>query len=326
MTTAFLFPGQGSQSVGMGGDLASERAAKTLFDAADQALGFSITKIFLEGPEETLKLTAHAQPALLTVGVACARILEEKGVRPQLVAGHSLGEYAALVIAGSMRFEDAIRTVHKRGLYMQEAVPVGQGAMAAILGLEIEAVTAICDEAAGGSGHGQGDDSIVVQVANDNAPGQVVIAGSSEAVERAIGLAREKGARRALKLAVSAPFHCRLMQPAQDRLSVDLDGITFSDPQMPLVCNVDAEVVADGQAAREALKRQVTGRVRWTESVRRLIQLGATSAIECGPGKVLSGLSKRIDRNLKMTPTGDLPGIKKALEIPSPLKQMQING
>ena len=313
MATAFLFPGQGSQSVGMGWDLSSAPAAKALFDSADEALGFPITKIFLEGPEKALKLTAHAQPALLTVGVACAKILEERGARPQLVAGHSLGEYAALVVAGSIRFKDAVRIVHKRGLYMQEAVPVGKGAMAAVLGLEIDAVTAICDEAA--------DDSSIVQVANDNAPGQVVIAGSAEAVERAIGLARERGARRVLNLPVSAPFHCRLMKPAQARLSVDLDGVEFSNPRVPLICNVDAEVITRGSEAREALKRQVTGRVRWTESVRRLKEMGATSAIECGPGQVLSGLTKRIDRELKMTPTGDLAGIEKALEALIPAKK-----
>jgi len=302
---AFLFPGQGSQSVGMGADLVREPEAADLFRAADRALGYELTKIFLEGPEEELRLTANAQPALVTVGVACARLLGARGRTASVVAGHSLGEYAALVTAGALGFEDAVVAVHKRGRYMQEAVPVGVGAMAALIGIELEAAAALCEEITA-----RGEE--IVQVANDNAPGQIVVAGHVAAVEACMAGAKERGAKRAIKLPVSAPFHCGLMRPAAERLAEDLRATSFSEPKIPIVCNVDASEITTGEAAREALIRQVTARVRWTESVRTLASLGVASAIECGPGQVLSGLVKRISPSIRMAATGDLAGIEKA--------------
>ncbi len=272
----------------MGRELAENfGAAHQVFEAADAALGFSISKICFEGPAEELQLTANTQPAILTVSVAVAAVLQEKGVRPDYVAGHSLGEYSALVAAGSLSLVDAVRLVRKRGQYMQEAVPVGQGAMAAILGLEGAALEEVCREAA------QGD---VVSPANLNSPGQVVIAGSAPAVARAVELAKGRGAKRAIMLNVSAPFHCALMKPAQDRLSVDLDATPVEDPQVPLVNNVGAQVVTSASLVREGLKQQVTAPVRWEESIRRLRQEGVDLFVEAGPGKVLSGLVRQIDR------------------------------
>jgi [acyl-carrier-protein] S-malonyltransferase len=272
----------------MGRELAQSFAcAHEVFAEADAALGFAISKLCFEGPAEELQLTAHTQPAILTVSVAAARVLREKGISADYVAGHSLGEYSALVAAGALSLADAVRLVHKRGRYMQEAVPVGQGAMAAILGLDGAVVEEICREAAQGE---------VVSPANLNSPGQVVIAGSAAAVARAVELAKGRGAKRAIMLNVSAPFHCALMKPAQDRLSADLDATEVSGPQVPLVNNVSAQVVTSASAVREGLKQQVTAPVRWEESIRRLRQEGVEFFLEVGPGKVLSGLVRQIDR------------------------------
>jgi [acyl-carrier-protein] S-malonyltransferase len=285
---AFIFPGQGSQYPGMGRELAQSFAvARAAFEEADAALGFAISRLCFEGPAEELQLTANTQPAILTVSVAAARVLREKGISADYVAGHSLGEYSALVAAGALSLTDAVRLVRKRGQYMQEAVPVGVGAMAAGLGLDGAALEGICREVA------QGD---VVSPANLNSPGQVVIAGSAAAVARAVELAKGRGAKRAIMLNVSAPFHCALMKPAQDRLSVDLDATQVEDPQVPLVNNVGAELVTSAAAVREGLKQQVTAPVRWEESVRRLRAEGVEQFVEVGPGKVLSGLVRQIDR------------------------------
>ena len=287
--TAFVFPGQGSQYPGMGRDLAENFAcARDVFAQADAALGFALSTLCFEGPAEELQLTAHTQPAILTVSVAAAMVLREKGISADYVAGHSLGEYSALVVAGSLRLADAVRLVRQRGQYMQEAVPAGQGSMAAILGLGPEAVEGICRDAAQGE---------VVSPANLNSPGQIVIAGSAAAVTRAVELAKGRGAKRAIMLNVSAPFHCALMKPAQERLSADLDRAVLLDPQVPLINNVAAQVVTSAALVREGLKRQVTAPVRWEESIRRLRAEGVDLFVEVGPGKVLSGLVRQIDRS-----------------------------
>lgn len=288
---AFLFPGQGAQKVGMGKELTEKYAvARQTFEEADEALGFSLSKLCFEGPEDQLKLTEHTQPAILTMSVAAMRVLREKGIDCQFAAGHSLGEYSAHVAAGTLSFADAVRTVRNRGHYMQEAVPVGQGAMAAILGLEPAVVAEICKEAAQGE---------VVQPANINSPGQIVISGSKAPVERAAELAKSRGARKTVMLPVSAPFHCPLMQPAQDRLAVDLRALTFNDPKFPVIKNIDAEQVTSGEAAREALIHQVTGSVQWESSMKTLISAGVDLFVELGPGRVLCGLMRQIDREKK---------------------------
>ncbi len=272
----------------MGRELAESFAcARAVFEEADAALGFAISKLCFEGPAEELQLTANTQPAILTVSVAAARVLREKGVSADYVAGHSLGEYSALVAADALSLADAVRLVRKRGQYMQEAVPVGQGAMAAILGLDGAALDEICREAAQGE---------VVSPANLNSPGQVVIAGSAAAVARAVETARGRGAKRAIMLNVSAPFHCALMKPAQDRLCVDLDATHVEAPKMLLVNNVSAQAVTAASIVREGLKQQVTSPVRWEESIRRLRREGVELFVEVGPGKVLSGLVRQIDR------------------------------
>ena len=286
--TAFLFPGQGSQYAGMGRELTENYArAREVFAEADAALGFSLSTLCFEGPAEELQLTSNTQPAILTVSVAAAAVLRENGIRADFVAGHSLGEYSALVAAGAISLADAVRLVRKRGQYMQEAVPVGQGAMAAILGLDGTRVDEIARESALGE---------VVSPANFNSPGQIVIAGAAAAVGRAAEMAKARGAKRAILLNVSAPFHCALMKPAQDRLSVDLDATHIENPQVPLVNNVCAQVVTFAAAVREGLKQQVTAPVRWEESIRRLRAEGVDVFIEVGPGKVLSGLVRQIDR------------------------------
>jgi [acyl-carrier-protein] S-malonyltransferase len=288
---AFLFPGQGSQYAGMGKDLAEKfPAARQVFEEADAALGFAISEVCFSGSAEQLQLTENTQPAILTVSIAALRALESEGfAAPDFVAGHSLGEYSALVAAGSLSLTDAVRTVRARGRYMQEAVPVDTGAMAAILGADINVVVAACEEASQGQ---------VCSAANFNSPGQVVIAGDTDAIDRAIILVKERGAKRAIKLKVSAPFHCALMGPAQERLAADLQSISFADLLVPLVTNVDASVVSSGADAREALIRQVTRPVRWLESVEFLTGHGVQSLVEIGPGKVLSGLVRQIDRTL----------------------------
>jgi [acyl-carrier-protein] S-malonyltransferase len=261
--------------------------AQRVFEEADGALGFALSRLCFEGPAEELQLTANTQPAILVASVAAAGVLREKGIRADYVAGHSLGEYSALVAAGALQLEDAVRLVRKRGEYMQEAVPVGEGAMAALIGLAPGVADEICRDAAAGQ---------VLSPANLNSPAQVVIAGDKPAVERAVVLAKQGGAKMAVLLNVSAPFHCALMQPAADRLARDLDAVEFKDPEVPLVSNADARVVKDGAAARDGLKRQVTAPVRWEESMRVLRSEGAEVFVEVGPGKVLSGLMRQIDR------------------------------
>lgn len=272
----------------MGRELADAfPAARRVFEEADAALGFSISKLCFEGPAEGLQLTANTQPAILTVSAAAAAVLSEKGIKPDFVAGHSLGEYSALVAAGALGLADAVQLVRKRGTYMQEAVPVGQGAMAALLGMEGPAVEDVCREASQGE---------IVSPANFNSPGQIVIAGSAAAVGRATELVKSRGAKRAVMLNVSAPFHCALMQPAQDRLAVDLDAADIADPAVPLVNNADSRLVRSAAEARDGLKRQVTAPVRWEQSMRVLLAEGVKLFVEVGPGKVLSGLMRQIDR------------------------------
>ena len=301
---AFVFPGQGSQKVGMGQTLAEQLPeSREVFEQANAALGLSLTALCFEGPEDQLRLTENTQPALVAVSTAIARALSERSVRPDFVAGHSLGEYSAHVAAGTLGFGDALRTVRNRGRYMQEAVPVGEGAMAAILGLDADAAAKACDEAANGA---------VVSPANLNAPGQVVIAGSTAAVERAGARAKELGARRVVPLPVSAPFHCALMQPAQDRLAPELRGLVVADPMVPLVANLDAEPKRDGASAIEALVAQVTAPVRWEQVVRRLASEGVDTYVEVGPGSVLSGLIRKIDREARVMSVCDPDGVEQA--------------
>lgn len=292
MSVAFLFPGQCSQKVWMGKALAeTSPESKAVFDAADAALGFSLSRLCFEGPESDLQLTANTQPAILTASLATLRALEARGVAaPAWVAGHSLGEYSAHVAAGTLDFADAVRIVRNRGSYMQMAVPAGQGAMAAVLGLSLEEIEAACREAASAAA------DQVVAPANINSPGQVVISGHAAAVERAAELVKQRGAKRAVMLPVSAPFHCALMQPAQERLASDLRAAAFHPMRVPLVTNVDAEVIESSEKARDALIRQVTGAVQWEKSMRALIAAGVETFVEVGPGKVLCGLMRQIDR------------------------------
>jgi len=303
---AFIFPGQASQYAGMGKELCEKfPAARKVFDEADHALGFQISKLCFEGPDAELQLTMNTQPAILTVSVAAYRVLEEKSLRPDVVAGHSLGEYSALVAAGALTLSDAVQVVRKRGQYMQEAVPVGEGAMAAILGLPLDTVFQIC-------AHARQDEECTA--ANINSPSQIVIAGSKGAVERAVKLSTDAGAKRAVLLNVSAPFHCRLMRPAQDRLEHDLMRLEFSDLHFPLVTNVDAEHIFTGLAARTSLVRQVSSPVLWEDSVRLMIEMGVDTFVEVGPGRVLSGLVKQIDRSCKMLNVEDEKSLTAAVE------------
>ena len=301
---AFVFPGQGSQHAGMGKDLADNfKVAKELFEEANDALGFDIASLCFNGPEEDLKLTTNTQPAILTTSIAALKVVEqETGLQPSYAAGHSLGEYSALVCAGAMQFDDAVRTVRQRGAFMQEAVPVGVGAMAAIIGLDTDALNAVCEEAAAGE---------VVSPANFNSPGQVVIAGHASAVERAITLAKEKGAKRALPLPVSAPFHCSLMVPAGERLNEVLSGVSFSEMKVPVVSNVEATANNDHNRLQQLLVAQVSAPVRWDESVACMVAAGVDKFVEIGAGKVLSGLVKRIERSVSTANIEDSASLAK---------------
>jgi [acyl-carrier-protein] S-malonyltransferase len=301
--TAIIFPGQGSQFAGMGKSLAEAfPEAAAVFDQADQALGFAISKLCFEGPEDQLKLTENTQPALLTVSIAAFSVLKSRGIAADFVAGHSLGEYSALVAAGALDFAGAVKLVRKRGRYMQEAVPAGVGAMAALLKMPEEKLAGVLEEAAQGE---------VVTAANFNTPEQVVIAGHAGAVNRAMELAKSAGARRAVLLPVSAPFHCPLMKPAQDRLKADLDAAEFRDLQVPLINNWQAREVRTGAEARQGLFQQVPNPVRWSESMRRLIANGVTRFIECGAGGVLCGLIRNIDPSAAALKFGEAADLDK---------------
>ena len=298
---AFVFPGQGSQHVGMGKSLVERfDVCRETLEQADAALGEPLTTLCFDGPEKALTLTENTQPAVLAVSVAVHRLLVSRGVRPGIVAGHSLGEYSAHVAAGTISFADALRTVRRRGQYMQAAVPVGAGAMAAILGLDARTVQRACQDAAGDE---------VVSPANLNAPRQVVIAGAHDAVARAVARAKELGARRTMPLRVSAPFHCALMKPAEHRLEASLRRLVVSDPTIPVVANVDAEPKADAASSIDALVRQVSAPVLWEAVVRRLATAGVDTCIEIGPGKVLSGLIRKIDRQMQIANVEDPEGL-----------------
>jgi [acyl-carrier-protein] S-malonyltransferase len=290
MKTAFIFPGQGAQYAGMGRELfEGYREAREVFEEADRVLGFPLSSLCFNGPEEELKITENTQPAILTVSTAAYRVLQSKGLKPAMVAGHSLGEYSALVAAEALNFGEAVALVRRRGRYMQEAVPAGVGAMAALLGLEFPAVAGICERAAQGQ---------VVAPANLNSQTQIVVAGNQEAVERAVNLAKESGARRAIMLQVSAPFHCSLLEPAEKRLGPELDACAFADPRCPVLSNVDARPSTTAAAARDALKRQVSRPVRWQESMEKMLAEGVNAFVELGPGKVLSGLVRSADKSV----------------------------
>jgi [acyl-carrier-protein] S-malonyltransferase len=290
----------------MGKDLAEKYPiARRTFEEADEALGYRLSKLCFEGTEDVLRLTEITQPAILTVSVAALRVLETQIPKPAFVAGHSLGEYSAHVASGTITFSDAVRTVPNRGKYMQEAVPAGVGAMAAILGMDLEKVAAVCHDAAQGE---------VCEPANINSPEQIVISGNAAAVERAAKLADERGAKKTKLLPVSAPFHCSLMKPAQDRLAVDLETLPMHKPLYPVACNVDAAMVTDELRARDTLIRQVTGSVKWDQSMRLLIAQGIETFIEVGPGKVLCGLMRQIDRSKTCMNVGDDAGLREALE------------
>jgi [acyl-carrier-protein] S-malonyltransferase len=293
---AFLFPGQGSQFVGMGQFLVDHPIAKKTFQEANDALGYDLTKIMWEGPEDELKATQNAQPAILTVEVAIGRILQDKGIQPTIMAGHSLGEYSCLVISAAMTFADAVRSVNKRGIYMQQAVPLGKGTMAAVLGLDDLIVEKACEEISA-----QG---FLVEPANYNCPGQLVISGSIEGVEKASTLLKERGAKRCLPLQVSAPFHCSMLKPAGLNLEKDLNNIRFRNPNMPYIANVDVASVTRGDDIKGRLVEQVWSPVRWTQTMQKLVKTYPNiQPIEVGPGKTIAGLMKKVSETIKVSTT-----------------------
>jgi [acyl-carrier-protein] S-malonyltransferase len=306
--TAFVFPGQGSQVAGMGKDVAEAfPEARQVFEAIDQALGFPISRLCFEGPEEELKLTENTQPAILAVSSAMYAVLKARArLRPDMVAGHSLGEYSAIVAAGGLSAVEAATVVRQRGRFMQEAVPAGSGAMAAVLGPSLEEVRSICQEASLGE---------VVAPANINAPGQIVIAGTKTAVERALEIAKSRGVRRSVLLPVSAPFHCELMRPAEERLKPVLEAAAIRSLEFPLMSNVDASPVGTDHAIRNALVRQVVSPVRWLESVHKMIEMGVKRFVEVGPGSVITGLIRRIDPNVQTITINDRKSLEQALAM-----------
>lgn len=304
---AFVFPGQGSQSVGMGKEFYENYdVAKKLFQAADDALGFSIKDMCFNGPEEDLRLTANTQPAILTISVICNEILKEKGLQPQIVGGHSLGEYSALVAAGVLRFEDAVQLVHKRGAFMQEAVPVGEGGMAAVIGLDRNVIIEICEKVSA--------QTALVQAVNFNCPGQVVIAGTTAGVEAASTALKEAGAKKCVILPVSAPFHSALMKPAADKLAVELDKVTISDAVIPVVANVTGTILTKAADIKESLIAQAASPVKWEDCVAAMKDFGADTYVEVGPGKVLNGFNKRIDKALQNLNVENIDSLQKTLD------------
>lgn len=313
MPIACVFPGQGSQYPGMGKDLAENfPASRQVFEEVDEALGFSLSRLCFEGPAEDLQLTENTQPAILSVSIAAFRALVTNGFPPPaFVAGHSLGEYSALVAAGALSLSDAVRTVRARGHYMQEAVPVGVGAMAAVLGLELDAIQKVCESVRGNE---------VCSPANINAPNQVVIAGHATAIDRAVDALKQAGAKRVVKLNVSAPFHCQLMKPAQDRLAGDLERLSFADVSIPVITNVDAAIAQKGVELRDALVRQVSSPVRWLESMRLLIDQGVDTLVEVGPGKVLTGLMRQISRDVNFLNVEDAASLHSTMENLQPVR------
>lgn len=303
---AFVFPGQGAQKVGMGKDFYDNYdVAKKMFKEADEALGYSIMKMCFEGPEDDLKLTANTQPAILTISCIANEILKENGVQPDITGGHSLGEYSALVAAGVLDFQDAVALVHKRGAYMQEAVPVGEGGMAAIIGVERDKIVEICQQVSSES---------PVQAVNFNCPGQIVIAGATKGVELAVEELKAAGAKKAVILPVSAPFHSTLMKPAAEKLAVELDKVTISDAEIPVVANVNAEILTKADDIKASLVAQAASPVLWEDCVARMKEFGADTLLEAGPGKTLCGFNRRIDKTIKSLNVEDVASLEKALD------------
>lgn len=308
MKTAFVFPGQGAQKVGMIKDLYdSYQTVREVFEEADDSLGFSLTKLCFEGPDEELMKTYNTQPAILTASTACCRVLAQEGLTPDIAAGHSLGEYSALVAAGSLSFADAVKTVRLRGQFMQEAVPLGEGGMAAILGLDEEKIKAICADISAEGG--------VVQAVNFNCPGQIVIAGSTKAVESAASAMKEAGAKRAVVLHVSAPFHSSLMQPAANRLAEVLDSITIHDASIPVVANVNGQIETAAADIKASLVKQAASPVLWIDCTKTMQAFGAETFVEVGPGKTLCGFNRKIDRKIHSENVEDIPSLQKTLEF-----------